>query len=167
MATKADFTVDEWKLILGSPMLTGMAVTLAEPSGLWGMMQEGMASGQALLAARKDPGALSLVKDIVADMETGDGRTAAREGVKAQLTGKTPAELKAQVLTTLTRVSGILDAKAGADSGPFKAWLKHVSERVAEASTEGGFLGFGGVKVTEAEKASIEDVARALNIPMM
>lgn len=167
MATKADFTVDEWKLILGSPMLTGMAVTLAEPSGLWGMMQEGMASGQALLAARKDPGALSLVKDIVADMETGDGRTAAREGVKAQLTGKTPAELKAQVLTTLTRVSGILDAKAGADSGPFKAWLKHVSERGAEASTEGGFLGFGGVKVTEAEKASIEDVARALNIPMM
>jgi hypothetical protein len=148
-------------------MLTGMAVTLAEPSGLWGMMQEGMASGQALLAARKDPGALSLVKDIVADMETGDGRTAAREGVKAQLTGKTPAELKAQVLTTLTRVSGILDAKAGADSGPFKAWLKHVSERVAEASTEGGFLGFGGVKVTEAEKASIEDVARALNIPVM
>jgi hypothetical protein len=167
MATKADFTVDEWKLILGSPMLTGMAVTLAEPSGLWGLMQEGMASGQALLAARKDPGALSLVKDIVADMETGDGRTAAREGVKAQLTGKTPAELKAQVLTTLTRVSDILDAKAGADSGPFKAWLKHVSERVAEASTEGGFLGFGGVKVTEAEKASIEDVARALNIPMM
>ena len=167
MATKADFTVDEWKLILGSPMLTGMAVTLAEPSGLWGLMQEGMASGQALLAARKDPGALSLVKDIVADMETGDGRTAAREGVKAQLTGKTPAELKAQVLTTLTRVSDILDAKAGADSGPFKAWLKHVSERVAEASTEGGFLGFGGVKVTEAEKASIEDVARALNSPMM
>jgi hypothetical protein len=167
MATKADFTVDEWKLILGSPMLTGMAVTLAEPSGLWGLMQEGMASGQALLAARKDPGALSLVKDIVADMETGDGRTAAREGVKAQLTGKTPAELKAQVLITLTRVSDILDAKAGADSGPFKAWLKHVSERVAEASTEGGFLGFGGVKVTEAEKASIEDVARALNIPIM
>ena len=167
MATKADFTVDEWKLILGSPMLTGMAVTLAEPSGLWGLMQEGMASGQALLAARKDPGTLSLVKDIVADMETGDGRTAAREGVKAQLTGKTPAELKALVLTTLTRVSGILDAKAGADSGPFKAWLKHVSERVAEASTEGGFLGFGGVKVTEAEKASIEDVARALNIPVM
>ena len=167
MATKADFTVDEWKLILGSPMLTGMAVTLAEPSGLWGLMQEGMASGQALLAARKDPGALSLVKDIVADMETGDGRTAAREGVKAQLTARTPAELKAQVLTTLTRVSGILDAKAGADSGPFKAWLKHVSERVAEASTEGGFLGFGGVKVTEAEKASIEDVARALNIPVM
>jgi hypothetical protein len=53
MATKADFTTDEWKLILGSPMLAGMAVTLAEPSGLWGMMQEGMVSGRALLEAKK------------------------------------------------------------------------------------------------------------------
>ena len=165
MTTKADFTADEWKLILGSPMLAGMAVTLAEPSGLWGLLQEGMASGRALLEAKQDPGAASLVKDVVADMHTGDGRTAAREGLKAQLTAKAPAELKAEVLTTLTRVSDILDAKAGADSGPFKTWLKHVSERVAEASTEGGFLGFGGVKVTDAEKASITDVARALNIP--
>ena len=32
MATKANFTPDEWKAILGSPMLAGMAVTLAEPS---------------------------------------------------------------------------------------------------------------------------------------
>jgi hypothetical protein len=36
--------------------------------------------------------------------------------------------------------------------------------RVSEASTEGGFLGFGGTTVTEAEKASIDEVARALNI---
>ena len=38
MATKANFTPDEWKAILSSPMLAGMAVTLAEPSGLWGTM---------------------------------------------------------------------------------------------------------------------------------
>jgi hypothetical protein len=40
MAQKTDFTADEWKTILASPMLAGMAVTLAEPSGLWGMLQE-------------------------------------------------------------------------------------------------------------------------------
>jgi hypothetical protein len=39
MATKANFTPDEWKAILGSPMLAGMA------SGLWGTMKEGMARG--------------------------------------------------------------------------------------------------------------------------
>jgi hypothetical protein len=40
--------------------------------------------------------------------------------------------------------------------------LRHVAEKVAEASTEGGFLGFGGVRVTDAEKASIAEVAQAL-----
>jgi hypothetical protein len=33
---------------------------------------------------------------------------------------------------------------------------------VAEASTEGGFLGFGGVKVSDAEKATLADIAKAL-----
>ncbi len=44
------------------------------------------------------------------------------------------------------------------------AWLKHVAESVAEASSSGGFLGFGGVKVTEAEKATIAEIAAALRI---
>jgi hypothetical protein len=33
---------------------------------------------------------------------------------------------------------------------------------VADASTEGGFLGFGGVKVSEAEKATLAEIAAAL-----
>ena len=157
MATKANFTPDEWKAILGSPMLAGMAVTLAEPSGLWGTMKEGMASGYAVLEAKRDAGASELAKALVADI-------AAQDGLKAQLTGKSPAEIKQQAIATLTRVGQILDAKAPADAPAFKAWLilRHVAEKVAEASTEGGFLGFGGVRVTDAEKASIAEVAQAL-----
>ena len=64
----------------------------------------------------------------------------------------------------LTRVGQILDAKASDDAAGFKAWLKHIVEKVAEASSEGGFLGFGGVRVTEAEKASIAEVAKALGV---
>ena len=162
MATKANFTPDEWKAILGSPMLAGMAVTLAEPSGLWGTMEEGMASGYAVLEAKRDAGANELAKALVADMETSEGRSAAQDGLKAQLTGRSPAEIKQQAIAALTRVGQILDAKAPADAAAFKALLKHVAEKVADASTEGGFLGFGGVKVTDAEKASIAEVAQAL-----
>ena len=158
MATKANFTPDEWKAILGSPMLAGMAVTLAEPSGLWGTMKEGMASGYAVLEAKRDAGANELAKALAADIETPEGRGVARDGLKAELTGKSPAEIKQQAM----RVGQILDAKAPADGPAFKAWLKHVAEKVADASTEGGFLGFGGVKVTDAEKASIAEVAQAL-----
>ena len=83
MATKANFTADEWKVILSSPALAGMAVTLAEPSGIWGMMKEGMASGSALLEAKGDPGASELAKALVAAMETSEGRSSARDGLKS------------------------------------------------------------------------------------
>jgi hypothetical protein len=162
MATKANFTLDEWKVILGSPMLAGLAVTLAEPSGIWGLMKEGMVSGTAMLQAKTDAGATELAKALVADMETSEGRSLAQDGLKSELTGKSPAELKQQVIAILVRVGQILDAKAPADSAAFKAWLKHIAEQVAEAASEGGFLGFGGVKVTDAEKASIGEVEQAL-----
>jgi len=33
---------------------------------------------------------------------------------------------------------------------------------VAEASKEGGFLGFGGIRVSDAEKATLADINKAL-----
>jgi hypothetical protein len=164
MATKTNFTPEEWKTIVGSPMLVGMAVSLAEPSGIWGLMKEGMASSSALLDVKKDAGASELAKAVLADIETADGRSVARDGLKSELTGKSIAEIKQQVMASLTRVGEILDSKAPDDASAFKTWLRHVAEKVAEASSEGGFLGFGGVKVTDAERASIEEVSRALRM---
>jgi hypothetical protein len=164
MATKTNFTPDEWGTILGSPMLASIAVTLAEPSGLWGMMQEGMAGGRAMLEAKSDPRATELAKALVADIETSEGREAARERLRGELTGKTPGEIKQQVLATLTEVGRIIDAKAPDEAMAFKAWLKHVAEEVSEAASEGGFLGFGGIRVSDAEKASIADVGRVLGV---
>ena len=40
MADKTSFTKDEWTLLLKSPMIAGMAITAAEPSGLWGLLKE-------------------------------------------------------------------------------------------------------------------------------
>jgi hypothetical protein len=33
---------------------------------------------------------------------------------------------------------------------------------VAEAASEGGFLGFGGVKVSDTEKATLAEISKAL-----
>src|SRR6185503_12742103 len=101
MTTKAEFTTEEWSQLLGSVMMAGMAVTLADPSGLIGMTKEGIASGSALIAAKSDPNANALVKAAVAD-----------------------------------------------------------------AAGEGGFLGFGGVRVSDAEKATLADIAKALKQPV-
>jgi hypothetical protein len=164
MSNKSNFTADEWKMLLSSPMLTSMAITLADPSGLWATMKEGMASGRAVLEAKNDPSASELAKAIAADMETSAGRSAARDGLKAELTGKTQVEIKQEIIATLSQVKQIVDTKAPGDAASFKGWLKHVAEKVAEASAEGGFLGLGGHPISDAEKASIGEIANTLGV---
>ena len=66
MANKASFTPEEWTKVLESVAVTGVAVTAAEPSGLWGMLKEAFAGGAALAAAKADPNANELVKAAIA-----------------------------------------------------------------------------------------------------
>jgi hypothetical protein len=145
-------------------MMAGMAVTLADPSGLIGMAKEGFASGSALLAAKTDPKANALIKSVVSDFETSEGRAAARDMIKSKVAGKQAAEMKAAILEALGQSAALVDAKAPDDAAGFKAWLGQISERVANAASEGGFLGFGGVRVSDAEKATLEEVSKALKL---
>ena len=165
MAGKADFTPDEWKTILESTMMAGIAVTAADPSGLWGTLQESMASAKAVLGASHDAAADELVKAVSADFETSEGRSTAREGLSAQLGGSKPSEITGKAIQVLRQAADLVEAKAARDAPGFKAWLCTISQKVAEASTEGGVLGFGGVRVSEAEKATLEQISAALGLP--
>ena len=56
MPDKSTFTPGEWKLLLESVMMAGIAVSAAEPSGLWGLLKESFAEGSTLMKAKLDPG---------------------------------------------------------------------------------------------------------------
>lgn len=164
MATKSNFTAEEWGRLLSSPMIAGMAITAADPSGVWGVLKEGMAGGWALLEARQNAQANPLVKAVAEDFATAEGRTAARTALQTRFTGSQKLEgLKDAALAELSAISNILDAKAPEDAAAFKAWLQDVAQKAAEAGTEGGFLGFGGVKVSESEKATLAEISVALS----
>jgi hypothetical protein len=165
MANKANFTPEEWNRIFGSPMVVSMAVTASDPSGLWGLMKEGMAGGWAMLEARQNPQASELIKAVVADVATAETRDATREGLQAKFKVKDIAEIKTKALEELRAVAGLLDAKAPSDAAAFKHWLRDIAQKAAEAANEGGFLGFGGVPVSEAERATLAEIATALGTP--
>jgi hypothetical protein len=165
MTTKATFTPDEWKSLLQSPLLVGIAVSAAEPSGLIGMLKESMASARALLQAKADPSADELVKAVAEDFGTSEGRGLAQDGLKALLAGGKPADIKPKVLDALKGVSALLASKAPTDAVAYKTWLAGVAKAVAEAAPEGGFLGFGGTQVSEVEKATVGEIATALGVP--
>jgi hypothetical protein len=164
MADKSSFTAEEWALLLKSPMIAGMAITAADPSGLWGLLKESFAGGEALTQAATDPKANALVKAVVADFSTSEGRSTARDGLKAEFAGGKPADIKTKCVDSLRQVSALLTAKAPGDAAAFKDWLRHISQSTAEAASEGGSLFGGGVQVSDAEKATLTEISGALGV---
>ncbi len=164
MTDKSNFTPAEWKVLLESVTMAGIAITASEPSGLWGLLKESFAEGGELVKAKTDPKTNPLIKAVVADFETSHGRCIARDGLKEQLAGSKPAEIKAKCIETLRKAGAVVDAKAPGDAVAFKQWLRQISQHVAEAAKEGGFLGMGGVPVSEAEKATLTEISSALKL---
>ena len=111
-----------------------------------------------------DANANSLVKAVVADFSASEGRSAARDGLKAEFAGGKPADIKAKSIDSLRQVSSLLAAKATGDAAAFKGWLRQISQSTAEAATEGGSLFGGGVQVSDAEKATLGEISNALGV---
>ena len=164
MAGKASFTPDEWARVVASPMVASMAITAADPSGLWGLLKEAMSGGWALLDAKQNAHANPLAKAVADDITTSETRIAAREWVQSQFKGVQLGELKNKAVGELRVVSALVEAKAPEDAAGFKAWLSQVAQKAAEAGNEGGFLGFGGVAVSDAERATLAEISAALGM---
>ena len=163
MVDKSAFTSDEWGVLLSSVLLSATAVTAAEPSGLLGLIQEGMAGGRVLLAeSRKtEPG---LLKTIAQEIGSSEGRAAAKAALTARMEGAQRGDIKARAINGVRQAMMIIGQKAPLEAAAFGALLVKVAEETAAASTEGGFLGFGGERVTEAEKATIAEVKQAAGV---
>lgn len=165
MADKSNFTPDEWQLLLESMMMAGIAVSAAEPSGLWGLLKESFAGSSALAAAKTDPTTQPLIKAMVTDfLETSQGRAITRDGIKEKLSGLKPPQIKAKCIETLGQAGAVVDAKAPDDAAAFKSWLRQISQHVAEAASEGSWFGFGGTQVSDAEKATLDEISGALRL---
>jgi hypothetical protein len=162
MSLRDSFTPEEWARVLGAPMIAGIAVTAAEPGGLWGAVKESVAVASAIGKAKSTGGQNALIDEVVASYGTSEGRDQARGVLKAEAAGKTPPEIATAAIDELSEVSALVAAKAPAEAAGFKAWLGEIANKVAEAGTEGGFLGFGGEKVSVAEKATLDKIATVL-----
>lgn len=153
---------DEWARVLASPLVVGMAITAAEPSGVWGILKESTASGWALLQSRQSAPSGTLVRAIADAFGDATARTAAREHTKRLFTGVQPKEITKKAINEVRETGDLVRAKAPAEFAAYSDWLQAIAQKAAEASAEGGFLGFGGVQVSDAEKATLEDIRKAL-----
>jgi hypothetical protein len=161
MATKADFTAEEWEQIQRAPFMAGLAVVAASPSGPFGVIKELFAVGKMLGEVKTQGTSNDLIKALVADIEAG-----ARDlSAPAELKGKTPEQVKSYAIESVRQVAALIDKKTKPDETQgFKQWLVSVAQKVAEAAKEGGFLGIGGTRVSEEEAATIKELSTTLGV---
>jgi hypothetical protein len=161
MATKADFTADEWSQIQRAPFMAGLAVVAASPSGPFGVVKEMFAVGKMLAEVKAQGTSSDLVKALVAELETG----AREQSAPAELRGKAPDQVRSYAIESLRQVTALVANKAKPDEAQgFNQWLVAVAQKVAEAAKEGGFLGFGGTQVSEQEATTIKELSTALGV---
>lgn len=161
MARKGDFAREEWEVLRTTPYLTALAVALAGGSGIFGSLKEAIAPAGAIIEAAK--GDNGLLRDICQQEEM----KAAQQSLKEMVKGKDIDTLRRQVRETSlakTRTSlEILHAKgAKDDADAYRRFVTVIADRVARAAKEGGFLGFGGERVSENEKTLLADLSSAV-----
>jgi hypothetical protein len=164
MATKADFTPEEWSVVRDAPYLTAMAMTVAGASGLVGTLKEAVAASSSLVEGMRSD------SELVRSVCTRDEMQAAQASVRSMtepMKGADLATVKSKVQSLATEkvhaAIGLLSRKGAQDVAGYGIFVKGIGQRVAEAASEGGFLGFGGERVSEGERQMLAALERALS----
>lgn len=144
MTSKADFTPEEWHLILEAPPSAGMIVVTAQRGGSF---RETIAMAKAYAETRQQHGKSELLDDIVAAKPERD-----------HTHYHSFDELKQQGLQHLRDSVTLLKAKATPEEiEEYRRFIVSLAQKVAAAHRE------HGQDVSDAERAAIDDITKALD----
>jgi len=148
MTDKADFTDEEWKVVLQAPPTAGMIVVTAQRGETFG---ESFGMAKAYGEARREHGESQLLDEIASTKPEFD-RTRYHS----------VEELKDQGLQHVRDAVQLLEAKATPEEvDQYKRFVLTLAQRVAESHKE-GFLGLSGERVSDAERSAVAGIAEAL-----
>ncbi|MGI1662792.1 hypothetical protein ACRDNQ_11180 [Palleronia sp. KMU-117] len=165
MSGRAAFSDEDWSAVLQAPILAGLAITAAEPGGLLGALSESAAMARTLKSAAAAAAEGDLVAEVARSFEVPAEREAASAAVKALAEGLAPADLVTASVARLAAIMRRIEAATPAQADAYRGFLLDLARATAEASREGGVLGIGGVRVSEAEQRTLDDLAAALAAP--
>jgi hypothetical protein len=160
MLTKNDFSASDWCTLRDTPYLVGLATMLAEPSGL-GTLKESIAIAMGI--AENQSSDIPLIRDLTSRPEM----DAAQASLRGRFTGSQGGAFKDTVaelaLSQARSSTELLSGKASNDE--LNAWRKllyGLADKVANASREGGVLGFGGKAVSDNEQKFLDQLQNAI-----
>ena len=160
MTTKKDFTEEEWVQLLKAPTAAGLYIMMADPNFVVGTMKEALALSAGIISREKQQNS-ELLSAMLADFHDKDMAKQARIDFE-----KKDLEVMRQAARdALQKAVALLEAKATPEeSAEIRQWLYELAEKTAAAASEGGFLGFGGTKVSEKEKQALAELKEMLHL---
>jgi hypothetical protein len=160
MTTKADFTAEEWQPLLQAPAAVGLYIMTADKNFVIGCKKEAMAISDGILKKEKESNS-ELLASLLAEFKNKE--TAAR--ARIDFDRKDIEDIQQTTASILKQAADILNLKATPEeSTEIRQWLYDLGVKAANAAKEGGFLGFGGVRVSDAEKAALRKIAWILGL---
>jgi hypothetical protein len=160
MVNKADFSAQEWEVVVDAPQMAGIAVMVSGASGVIGSIKEAAAAAHAVYEGTTHTDGLIRLISTKDEMQASQTRIRALMGEFGETDPNT--WVYNQTITAVQRANAILKAKAPAEVGAYRGWILGIADKVANAAEEGGFLGFGGVRVSEEEQKMIAAITSAL-----
>lgn len=161
MTTKADFTDEEWARLERSPIVAGMAISLADPGGPIEAVKESLAAIKTVTEAQS--GGQGELVDAVAKSVAEKTRQRKSPLGDFKPRGAIAGE---QIVEELRSVNELLTQKATPEeAAAFREWLLTAAKRSAEAAKEGGFLGFKAERVSEGEQRMLDKLGEVLSAP--
>jgi hypothetical protein len=160
MTTKADFSEEEWATLVRSPMVAGMAITLADPGGPIEVVKETSAVLKFAIGSSGEQR-----DDLVGELARSMRELAEQRKNPVGDFKPRGAMAAKEILDELSRANGIVSAKATPEEAEaYRAWILESAQRAADAAKEGGFMGFRAELVSEGEKEMLEQVRSALGM---
>lgn len=164
MAKQDTFTGAEWTLLRVTPSFVSVGVSVADPSGLFSSLKEVIAGANDMIDTLNANRGLELFAALAADRSIPgipDIEKLLGEGARHQRM----QNFKNLALESVKTAAELVARKASApEADAYRKLLVSVAQKAADAAKEGGFLGFGGVRVSDRERAFISEVCRAAGI---
>lgn len=162
MTTKADYTNEQWQLLLDVPPAVGTAVMCAGRSGL-GTIKESVAMSASIQGARYGQDGVELIQALF-DARTKGGERSVIETLSSPYRELSTQEILQDAVEKCKQVVRVLAEKATVEErDTYVNWTIYVAEQVALSANEGGFLGVGGERVSADEMRALGAIRDALN----
>jgi hypothetical protein len=159
----ADYTDEEQELLRSAIEAAAVVVSAASPGRKEETVSEGYAAAEFVLESQPAYVGNTLVTSILVQLRADLDKGLVFPDYLELATA--PGALD-ESMVVLGRVVALLDAKATLEEASgYKGWLMDIARVVAQAGKEDqGFLGRGGVLVNDAERATLESIARTLGV---